>query len=76
MTQRDRVLKYLQEHDEITPLDAFRELGITKLATVVSGMIREEGMDITKEWKEVKNRYGETCRVMSYSLGSKDYGSE
>lgn len=72
MTQKDRVMKYLQSHEKITPIDAFYELGITKLATVVSGLIRHENAPIVKEWLEVRNRYGDICRVMSYKLRKED----
>ena len=34
----------------ITPMDAFSDLGITKLATRVSEM-REEGVSIIGEWE-------------------------
>lgn len=68
MTQSERVLDYLKKYDSITPLEAFRALGITKLATVVSNMIRYEGIPIEKKWVKVVNRYGQTVTVKSYSL--------
>ena len=68
MTQKERVKEYLQNHEEITPMDAFQELGITKLATVISSMIREDGEPIQKTWKRSTNRYGEPVLFMSYRL--------
>lgn len=70
MTQREQVLDYLQKYESITPMEAFHQLGITKLATVVSDMIRHEGMPIEKKPVLVRNRFGRTVRVMSYSLRS------
>lgn len=68
MTQKERVKAYLLQHKEITPMDAFQELGITKLATVVSLMIREDQEPIEKAWKRSTNRYGEPVLYMSYRL--------
>ena len=44
-TQHDRVLKYMEDFGSITTLDAFRDLGITKLTTRISEM-RKMGMVI------------------------------
>lgn len=68
MTQKQRVLNYLQNHDEITPMEAFSDLGITKLATVVSELIREDNAPIEKVWKRTTNRYGEPVMFMSYRM--------
>ena len=49
----------------ITPMEAFMQYGITKLATRVSELIRQ-GERISKEPAEAKNRYGQTVRFMRY----------
>ena len=36
MTQREQILLYLHTFGSITPMEAFADLGITKLATRVS----------------------------------------
>lgn len=72
MTQKQRVLNYLQNHAEITPMEAFADLGITKLATVVSELIREDNAPIEKVWKRSTNRYGEPVMFMSYRMRSED----
>jgi hypothetical protein len=59
------ILKYLDDFGSITPFEAFSELGITKLATRVSEMIRD-GQRIKKTLMETKNRYGESVRFMKY----------
>ena len=41
------VLDYIREFGSITPLDAFRDLGITRLSAIVF-RLREEGHDIDK----------------------------
>ncbi len=67
MTQRERILDYIRVHGSITPIDAFRDCGITKLATQVSNMIRD-GIAIKKTYEKGKNRYGETVYYMRYSF--------
>lgn len=68
MTQRDLILNHLRTHESITPMEAFSQYGITKLATVISEMIRHEGMNIHKELVKSKNRYGRPTAYMKYSL--------
>ena len=65
MTQRERILKYLDDFGNITPMQAYSDLGITKLATRISEMIRS-GDKIRKVPQESRNRYGETVRFMRY----------
>lgn len=67
MTQRERILKYLHDYGSITPIDAFNDLGITKLATQISYMIRD-GYNIEKQLEKSKNRYGEPCHYMRYRI--------
>lgn len=67
MTQRDRIIDYIEKFGSITPLEAFRDLGITKLATRVSEMLKD-GMQIDKTYEKAENRYGEPVYYMRYSL--------
>lgn len=71
MTQRDAITKFIEEHGSITPMDAYEALGITKLATRISEMIRE-GTPVYKSWEEGENRYGEKVRFMRYTLREED----
>jgi hypothetical protein len=68
MTQDERILEYIKEHGSITPMEAWNELGITKLATRVSYMSRYGGIDFIKEFVRGKNRYGQPVCYMKYSL--------
>lgn len=67
MTQGDRIIKYIEEFGSISPMEAFRDLGITKLATRVSEMSRD-GIEFEKTFVKAKNRYGEPVYYMRYSL--------
>jgi len=67
MKQSERILDYLNKFGSITPLDAFRDLGITKLATRVSEM-KKEGIEFEQEYIKTKNRFQEDVCYMKYRL--------
>lgn len=67
MTQREAILQYIEEFGSITPMQAFGDLSITKLATRISEM-RKDGMKFTIEMVNVKNRYGKTVTYAKYSF--------
>lgn len=66
-TQHIRILMYFETHRFITQADAYRDLGITKLATRISEL-KQMGYLFEQEMIEVENRYGEITRVMQYSF--------
>jgi hypothetical protein len=66
MTQREAILQYINEFGSITPMEAFHDLGITKLATRISEM-RKDGMKFKIETVSVKNRYGKSVSYAKYS---------
>ena len=67
MTQREAILKYIQDFGSITPMEAFGDLGVTKLATRISEM-RKDGMQFKIETVKTKNRYGKTVHFAKYSF--------
>ena len=70
MKQSERIIKYINEFGSITPLDAFRDLGITKLATRVSEM-KKDGYIFYQKRECSKNRYGDLCNYMRYAFEEK-----
>lgn len=75
VSQKKMVLDYITEFGSITPLDAFRDLGITRLSAIVF-RLREEGHDIDKAIEIGKNRFGNLTRYARYSFGKgEDNGS-
>ena len=68
MTQKDLVLRYITDFGSITPMQAFSDLGITKLATVVSNLRLKDGMQFKIEAVKGKNRYGKPIRYARYSF--------
>ncbi len=67
MTQAQRIVDYIKEHGSITPYEAFRDLGITKLATRVSEM-QKSGIKFEKSLVKSKNRFGDAVTYMKYTL--------
>ena len=65
MTQQERILKYMDDFGSITPMEAFMDLGITKLSSRISEMIRH-GIQIEKSMEFTSNRYGQPVRFMRY----------
>lgn len=67
MTQREAILQYIEDFGSITPMQAFADLGITKLATRVSEM-KKDGIILKHEVVKGKNRYGRPMHYMKYSF--------
>lgn len=71
MNQYEKILQYIIDFGSITPMDAFTDLGITKLATRI-GEMRRDGIDFNQRMETGKNRYGEKVRYMRYWKGDED----
>ena len=67
MTQEQRVMDHLKQHQTITAMEAMNEYGIMRLASRINDL-RRAGMDILTETVPVVNRYGETCHIALYRL--------
>ena len=71
--QKKRVYDYIRTYGSITPLDAFRDLGITKLATVISQMKADDGIKFYQYFEPSYNRFGEKVYYMRYWLDKDRY---
>ena len=67
MTQQERIKQYLIDFGSITPMEAFADLGITKLSTRIGEMVRA-GEQIERTMVSGRNRYGEKVHYMKYTL--------
>lgn len=67
MTQKKRIIEYMKKHGSITSMEAFENLGITKLTTRISEL-RSDGVIIPDEYIETKNRFGEWVSCKRYTL--------
>lgn len=67
MTQKERILKYLEDWGSITPMEAMRDLGVMRLGARIWELIRE-GYPIVRETERSKNRYGQDTRYARYRM--------
>lgn len=61
------VLEYMERFGSISPMDAFRDLSITRLAARISDLVRR-GVKIKKTVETAQNRFGRTVHYTRYSL--------
>ena len=67
MTQRDLVLKFIEDKGKITAMDAFFYLGITQLAARICEL-EKLGYAFTKTPVKKKGMYGNTVRYIEYRI--------
>lgn len=63
--QQFSILAFICANGSITPMDAYSELWITKLATRVSEM-KAMGIRFDQEYESRENRFGKKVRFMRY----------
>ena len=68
ISQKQRILKYMNDFGSITTYDAFKDIGCTKLTTRISEL-RQEGYLIIGTAETSTNRYGEKVTYNRYRLG-------
>ncbi len=73
INQRQRIINYIREFGSITSLEAYKELGITQLATRIKEL-KEQGYEFKTKMESSKNRYNESVSFKRYYLA--DMASE
>ncbi len=66
-TQAERVLDYIKTFGSITTLEAFKDLGVTRLSARIFELRKQE-IEIETHRLSSKNRYGEICNYAKYTL--------
>lgn len=66
MTQKERILEYIDRFGSITQKDAFNDIGCMRLAARISD-IEADGIAIARVQETGKNRFGETTHYTRYS---------
>ena len=66
-TQNERLIEYLTIHGSITSLEAFDNLGITKLSAKIFDL-KKLGYCFDVKSELIRNRYGDTVRYARYYL--------
>lgn len=64
---KPRIINYMKLHGGITSMDAFKDLGITRLSARIKDL-RDIGYDIVTIMIDGTNRYGEAVRYGKYVL--------
>ena len=67
MTQCERIIDYIKQFGSITTIEAFTDLGITRLASRIHDL-SVNGYDIDRKTETGKNRFGEAVHYTRYSL--------
>lgn len=67
MTQKQRILEYLQSGKTLTRLNSWSELGVLEAPARISEL-RQENWPIETNMVEVTNRFGEKVRVAEWYL--------
>lgn len=66
-TTQQRVFDYIMEFGSITTLQAFTDLGESRLSARI-WELRDKGVNIDSEVITVKNRFGESRHVKKYFI--------
>ena len=67
-TQKDLVLRHLQEHGSITSMEAFVLFGTTRLSAVIYNLRHKDHYRVTSEPEIVKTRQGHKTTIARYVL--------
>lgn len=67
MSQKDRILEYLEKYGTITTLESVLKLGITDPQHYIMEL-RNENYNITDQWINGTNRVGRRIRYKRYRL--------
>lgn len=67
MTQCELVLKYIKDFGSISTMEAFMDLGCSRLPARVSDL-KEKGYELDDKWEHGKNRYGKKVKWKRYWL--------
>ena len=68
ITHKDRVLKYIEDFGSISSLEAFNDLGNTRLSASIWLLRHEDGLEIESINETKNNRYGEKTTYARYYL--------
>ena len=67
MSDKKRVLEFMQEHGSITPWQAIEKFGCTRLGARIWDL-KHDGHRISTTIEEGTDRFGEPCRYARYTL--------
>tara|TARA_B100000780_G_C21120609_1_gene453852 strand:- start:2198 stop:2428 length:231 start_codon:yes stop_codon:yes gene_type:complete len=68
-THATRLIAYLKEYGSITSLDAFKELGNTRLAATIF-ILKDQGYKFDTENISVPTRWNDSATVAKYTINA------
>lgn len=72
-THKERVLEYMEDFGSITSLDAFRDLGNTRLSASIWLLRHQDNIEIKSINETYKNRYGDKVTYARYYLVGSEF---
>lgn len=66
-SQKERVMKYIEDFGSISSFEAYKDLGITQLGARI-WELKKDGIEIRARWKNAFNRYGDKVLYKEYYL--------
>ena len=67
VTQKELVLRHLQDYGSISSWEGFTDYGITRLSAIIYNL-RSDGVQISSETITTTNRYGNPTHYSKYIL--------
>lgn len=74
MAHKERVLQYIRDYGSISSMEAFKDLGVTRLSAVIFDL-RADGYEIDAKREKAVNRYGDKVSFARYTLHDKSAGA-
>jgi hypothetical protein len=71
VTQCQRIIEYIRQFGSISTLEAFRDLGVARLASRIHDL-KAQGYVFETETKTAKNRFNENTTFKVYRLVEKE----
>lgn len=71
VTQCQRILDYMGQFGSISTLEAFKDLGVARLASRIHDL-KSMGYNIVSETRSSKNRFGEDTHFKVYRLAEEE----
>lgn len=69
MNQCERILNYINDFGSISTMEAFTDLGVTRLASRINDL-QNAGYKFERHFETGVNRYGDKVSYVRYSMGA------
>lgn len=67
ISQKQRVIEYINKFGSISSWEAYADLGITQLGARID-QLKKEGYNFKTKWESSKNRFGDKTEYKRYYL--------